>query len=63
MQELDKWTAKVVLEPLADAWQHGRVPDDQAAGEALAAAEADVKKAIREKVLESYRNGKEAGAN
>ncbi len=46
MTELDSWTNQVVIAPLLD-----RGPQ----------AISDVQKAIREKVLESYRNGQKAG--
>lgn len=47
MSQLDEWTEKTVLEPLYYAFP----AEDKKAIEL-------VKKAIREKVLESYRNGK-----
>ena len=46
MEELDAWSAEAVISPLLD-----NGPD----------AIAEVKKAIREKVLWSYRNGQAAG--
>ncbi|HXG35486.1 MAG TPA: hypothetical protein VNL15_00795, partial [Dehalococcoidia bacterium] len=54
MQELDEWTDQSVIEPLRYAWAKG--PD-----EAEQVAEGLVRKAIRQKVLESYRNGQQAG--
>lgn len=51
MEELDRWTETTVITPLAKADQ---------AGEWDAAVDS-VKKAIREKVLQSYRNGQKAG--
>jgi hypothetical protein len=51
MQELDKWTESTIIEPLADAGDEDLY---------LKLVE-DVKKAIRAKVLESYRNGLKAG--
>ena len=52
MQELDRWTEATVITPLAAADQ---------AGEWDAAVDS-VKKAIRQKALESYRNGLKAQA-
>ena len=46
MERLDQWTQKNVLEPMG--------AQDQK-------VEAEIKKAIREKVLQSYRNGQKAG--
>lgn len=46
MQELDEWSLTAVIEPLLD-----NGPD----------AVGDIKKAIREKVLQSYHNGQAAG--
>ncbi len=52
MQELDEWSDANIFRPLfhtdpnQDDWE---------------SAEAQVKKAIRAKVLESYRNGQQAG--
>ena len=51
MQQLDEWTDATVIMPLADPNPEG---DFDAVVE-------QVKKAIREKVLESYRNGQAAG--
>ena len=50
MQELDRWTEATVITPLAGADQSGEWD----------AAVEGVKKAIREKVLQSYRNGLKA---
>ena len=61
MEELDQWTDANVIRPLfeADSYEPanaagGNVSEFQVAAEA-------VKKAIRQKVLESYRNGQKAG--
>ena len=51
MQELDRWTDNNVIAPAFNATQ-----DD------WEEAVQQVKKAIRERVLESYRNGCKAGA-
>lgn len=58
-QKLDRWTDEEVIGPIWD-----NVPDDPedsgARAEFFRVVDA-VKKAIREKVLESYRNGQKAG--
>jgi tRNA(Ser,Leu) C12 N-acetylase TAN1 len=51
MAKLDQWTEASVIKPLL----HSRSED-------LELIEADIKKAIRVKVLESYRNGQAAPA-
>ena len=50
MQELDRWTEATVITPLADPANDARID----------AVVEEVKKAIRAKVLESYRNGQGA---
>ena len=55
MQQLDAWTTATVINPLHQAVTDGDGADCDAVCEA-------VKKAIREKVLESYRNGQAAPA-
>jgi hypothetical protein len=52
MQELDRWTETTIIEPLAD------VGDEDLYLQLVE----QIKKGIREKVLESYRNGQKAGA-
>jgi hypothetical protein len=52
MQELDRWTEATIIEPLAD------VGDEDLYLQLVE----EIKKGIREKVLESYRNGQQAGA-
>jgi hypothetical protein len=47
MQRLDDWTDEAVIEPLANG---GGVE-----------TQLEVRRAIRDKVLESYRNGQQAG--
>ena len=54
MADLDQWSEREVIAPIADAYSHG--PD-----EVVARAKDFVKRAIRAKVLESYRNGQTAG--
>src|SRR6059036_172284 len=65
MAELDQWTHEFVIERILGAER-----EIQDAGERLTAAESErifndavseAKRAIREKVLESYRNGQAAG--
>ena len=53
MQQLDEWTTATVINPLHEAITEGDGGGCDAASEA-------VKKAIRQKVLESYRNGQGA---
>jgi hypothetical protein len=54
MASLDAWSDKSVIEPLADAYLNG--PE-----EVIINAQEYARKAIRAKVLESYRNGQAAG--
>jgi hypothetical protein len=54
MASLDAWSDKSVIEPLADAYLNG--PE-----EVIINAQEYARKAIRTKVLESYRNGQAAG--
>ena len=54
MADLDAWTNKAIIEPLSDAYLRG--PE-----EVIANAEEYARKMIRDKVLESYRNGQNAG--
>ena len=54
MTELDAWSDKSIIEPLADAYLQG--PE-----EVIIKAQEYARKAIREKVLESYHNGQNAG--
>ena len=65
MQKLDEWTEVVVCYALGDAWlAHMEAVGEEAIRATKARireAEAEVKKAIRTKVLESYRNGLKAG--
>ena len=52
MEELDKWTEASVVAPLADPANENNFD----------AAVEQVKKAVRQKVLESYRNGQAGGS-
>ena len=54
MADLDQWSEIIVIAPIADAYMHG--PD-----EVIFRANDLAKKAIRAKILESYRNGQAAG--
>ena len=54
MQELDEWTNATIVSPLYAAF----AKDSESA---YVDAVATVKKAIRDKVLESYHNGQTAG--
>ena len=54
MASLDAWSDKSIIEPLADAYLNG--PE-----EVIINAQEYARKAIRTKVLESYRNGQAAG--
>lgn len=54
MAELDQWSQESVIGPLYDALMHG--PE-----EVIVAAKMSALRAIRAKVLESYRNGQAAG--
>lgn len=54
MQELDRWIEAEVIEALQDQWSRAQDGD-------MTATTAPIRKAIREKVLESYHNGQKAG--
>ena len=58
MQRLDEWIDANVVRPLTEADRYE--PVGSATSELMLAVEG-VKKAIRAKVLESYRNGQQAG--
>jgi hypothetical protein len=53
MASLDQWSEEQVIAPIADAYTHG--PE-----EVIVRARELAKRAIREKVLESYHNGQNA---
>jgi hypothetical protein len=59
MQELDRWTGEQVIWPLMQGYQDRETSKSD---EPLDLAVQAVKKAIRERVLESYHNGKAAQA-
>jgi hypothetical protein len=54
MQQLDEWRENTVINPLLSS---DGDPDEYVGGEAIE----QIQKAIRGKVLESYRNGQAAG--
>lgn len=58
MQELDQWTDVNVINPLEQGVYDGLKTNDPTFREELVEG---VKKAIRTKVLESYRNGQASG--
>ena len=58
MQELDAWIDANVVHPLVEADRYE--PVGSATSELMLAVDV-VKRAIRQKVLESYRNGQQAG--
>ena len=51
MQELDDWTQEVIIEPLME----------DLGGVVGVEANLQIRRAIRAKMLESYRNGQQAG--
>jgi hypothetical protein len=53
MAALDEWTDSTIIDVLMDGFMKGE--------DATIDAQEQVRKAIREKVLESYRNGQAAG--
>ena len=54
MEELDQWIDDQVIERLQDKWNRAMDGDE-------AASTAPIKRAIREKVLQSYKNGLAVG--
>lgn len=67
MAQLDEWTDGHIVKPLFEAWEmQEKVADEESLKVANQEVEETVKavhKAIREKVLESYRNGQQAKGN
>ena len=57
MQELDVWTDATIIAPIQAAYD--LQPGESA--QRWMATEQQIKKAIREKILESYHNGQAAG--
>ncbi len=58
MAELDDWTEENVITPV---WELARLSARDQAPENGDQILAEVRKALREKVLQSYRNGQKAG--
>ncbi len=67
MQALDRWTQENILDALYEAWRAvEHAPNsgfEEECQQNLDNVVLAVKKAIREKVLESYRNGQQAPAS
>ncbi len=66
MQQLDDWTQGTIINKLLDAaadWREARDHElsEQESDKILDDVTAEIKKAVREKVLDSYRNGQKAG--
>ena len=61
MQLLDDWTNNEVIVPLNRVFSEAQQLDLEEADRRQSEVCAQVEKAIREKVLESYRNGQAAG--
>lgn len=59
MATLDEWTAQNIILPLFEAAQEYK-KGDAVTDEAMFKLDAAIKKLVREKVLESYRNGQAA---
>ena len=65
MQQVDEWCLEAVIRPLAAAWRYCHnqtyeITNEEREKVMLQAVE-DAQKAIRGKLLESYRNGQKAG--
>jgi hypothetical protein len=64
MEQVDSWSLEAVIRPLFAAWRHcqnlvnGVTPEERE--KVLLQAVEDAQKAIRGKLLESYRNGQKA---
>jgi hypothetical protein len=61
MASLDEWTEKTVILPLFEAIENHLKSQDAQSDAALWQLDAAIKGAVREKILESYRNGQAAG--
>ena len=61
MAELNHWIEQTVIEPLYSAWQAGEDGNKRYDEKGEMRTTQLVKAAIRQKVLESYRNGQAAG--
>ena len=65
MEQLDDWTQETILDPLYKAWDEVQAAPDEYLDDAqrdLLAIVGQVKKAVREKVLDSYRNGQKSAS-
>lgn len=61
MEQLDEWIEYGVINPLFEAWSaYDRGGFDPSRAEGREMVIGSIKKAVREKVLESYRNGQRA---
>lgn len=64
MTQLDDWIDEQVIEPLFEAWDYqdkaASEEDAKAASEEVEETRSAVHKAIKEKTLESYRNGQKS---
>ena len=64
MQQLDEWTQESIIDPLYKGWATVENAPDEVREESqaeLTEVALTVKKAVRERVLQSYRNGQKAG--
>ncbi len=64
MQQLDEWTQESIIDPLYKAWGAVENAPDEFREECqaeLTEVALTVKKTVRERVLQSYRNGQKAG--
>ena len=62
MASLDEWTEKTIILPLFEAIETHLKSQDSQSDAALWQLDAAIKGAVREKLLESYRNGQAAGS-
>lgn len=65
MEELDHWVETEIFAPLRSTWLAYKGapegPESTAKRSEIGEAETVIKKLVRQKVLESYRNGQQAG--
>ena len=64
MQQLDEWTQEFIIDPLYKGWAAVENAPDEVREESqaeLTEVALTVKKAVGERVLQSYRNGQKAG--
>ena len=65
MQQLDEWTQEIIIDPLYKAWDAVENAPDEVREESqaeLTEVALTVKKAVRERVLQSYRNGQKSAS-